>query len=73
MKVLIVLLSAFVVGCSSYTQSESEAEETFSGHLGKVAMSRAFCDGQPLKFYYEISKHYSFTCEDGRAFTLRKD
>jgi len=72
--ILLALSLTFITGCSSSRlQSVDDAESTISGHLEKVAMSKAFCDGQPLKYYYEISYHYSFTCQDGRSFTLRKD
>jgi len=72
---MILLLALTATGCAQSPlkpQSLKEASITMSEHLDKVANAEAFCKGKGVKYYFESSLSYIFTCEDGRQFALRK-
>jgi len=72
---MILLLALTATGCARSPlkpQNLEEAVITMSEHLDKVANAGAFCNGKGVRYYFESTLSYIFTCEDGRSFTLRK-
>ncbi len=72
---MVLLLTLTATGCATSPLSPQPVEEaavTMSEHLDKVANAEAFCKGKEVKYYFESSISYIFTCEGGRQFTLRK-